>query len=120
ESKDRKEVWFDTSVRAGITLSESAIEVPYTARGELQGYLKMAYILAKNELEPAYVEFKKTIDFRTSLLFVATIIVSIAFSYFMARGLSKQLTHVYRLASEVGRGKRDTTFPLKGPEEVRQ
>jgi signal transduction histidine kinase len=120
ESKDRKEVWFDTSAKAGFPLTDEAIEVPYTANGELQGFLKIAYILTNNDLEPAYADFRKTMEFRNRLLLIVMFVASIGFSFFMARNLSVHLNNVYRLASEIGRGKRDITIPVKGPEEVRQ
>jgi signal transduction histidine kinase len=120
ESKDRKEVWFDTFSRAKHEVSKNMMEVPYTAAGETQGYLRLTYILDNNELDPAYMEFQKTSEFRSKLLFSVVVFVSVLFSYAIARGLSKHLKNVYDLANQISLGKRDITIPVKGPEEVRR
>lgn len=120
ESKDRKEVWFDTFSKAKGASSQDSAEVPYTTNGQMQGYLKMEYILSNSELEPAYAEFMKSIDFRSKLLLIGVVIASILFSVFIARVLTKRLKEVYRMATEIGKGKRDVAVPLKGPEEVRR
>ncbi|MEF3302739.1 sensor histidine kinase [Paenibacillus sp. GYB003] len=119
ESKDRKEVWFDTFSKSGAE-SKNAVEVAYAAGGEVQGYLKMEYILSNNELEPAYAEFMKTIQFRSKLILIGVVTASVLFSLAIARGLSKHLNNVYRIASQIGKGKRDVELPIKGPEEVRR
>lgn len=120
ESKDRKEVWFDTFIKSGLPTSQKAVEVPYTAGGETLGYLKMEYILSNSELEPAYADFIKTIQFRSKLILIIVVTASVCFSLFIARGLSKRLNEVYRMATQIGTGKRDVKLPLKGPEEVRR
>ncbi|MEF3307414.1 HAMP domain-containing sensor histidine kinase [Paenibacillus sp. GYB004] len=120
ESADRKEVWFDTYVKANIPVSSKSIESPYTANGKVQGYLRMEYILSSSELEPAYAEFMKSISFRSKLLLIGVVAASVLLSFFIARGLTKRLNDVYRMANEIGKGKRDVSLPLKGPEEVRR
>lgn len=120
ESKDRKEVWFDTFSRANVRLSPSSTEVAYTIGGDTVGYLQMEYILSNSELEPAYAEFMKSIEFRSKLLLIGAVLISIWFSFFISRGLTKRLKEVYRMATEIGKGKRDVAVPLKGPEEVRR
>lgn len=120
ESKDRKEIWFDTFSKANVRVSAATVEVPYSAEGELQGYLRMEYILSASELEPAYAEFMKSIQLRSRLLLIGVVAVSVLFSFLIARVLSRRLNDVYRAASEIGTGKRDVRIPLKGPEEVRR
>lgn len=120
ESKDRKEVWFDTFSKAKVPTADNSTEVPYTTEGQMQGYLKMEYILSNSELEPAYAEFVKTIEFRSKLLLIGVVIASVLFSVFISRVLTKRLKEVYRMATEIGKGKRDVAGPLKGPEEVRR
>ncbi|MDF2717948.1 MAG: two-component system sensor histidine kinase, partial [Paenibacillus sp.] len=120
ESKDRKEIWFDTFSKAQVSSSQDTAEVPYTTNGKMQGYIKMQYILSNSELEPAYAEFMKSIQFRSKLLLIGVVAASILFSFFIARGLSKPLKEVFRMATEIGKGKRDVAVPLKGPEEVRR
>ncbi|MDF2724434.1 MAG: two-component system sensor histidine kinase [Paenibacillus sp.] len=120
ESKDRKEVWFDSFSKAKVNLTESSQEVAYSVDGETFGYLRMEYILSKSELEPAYAEFMKSLEFRSKLLLVGAVIVSILFSILISRGLTKRLKEVYRVATEIGKGQRDVVVPLKGPEEVRR
>ncbi|TMV48488.1 HAMP domain-containing histidine kinase [Paenibacillus mesophilus] len=120
ESKDRKEIWFDTFSKAQVSSSQDSAEVPYTTNGQMQGYIKMQYILSNSELEPAYAEFMKSIQFRSKLLLIGVVAASILFSFFIARSLSKPLKEVYRMATEIGKGKRDVAVPLKGPEEVRR
>lgn len=120
ESKDRKEIWFDTFSKAQVSSSQDTAEVPYTTNGQMQGYIKMQYILSNSELEPAYAEFMKSIQFRSKLLLIGVVAASILFSFIIARGLSKPLKEVYRMATEIGKGKRDVAVPLKGPEEVRR
>lgn len=120
ESKDRKEVWFDTFTKAKVPLSTEVTEVPYSTEGQMLGYLKMQYILSNSELEPAYAEFMKQINFRSKLLLFGVVAASVLFSLFIARVLTKRLKEVYRMATEIGNGKRDVAVPLKGPEEVRR
>jgi len=66
------------------------------------------------------MEFQKTSEFRSKLLFSVVVFVSVLFSYAIARGLSKHLKNVYDLANQISLGKRDITIPVKGPEEVRR
>lgn len=120
ESADRKEVWFDTYIKANIPVSSKSIESPFTANGKVQGYLRMEYILSSSELEPAYAEFMKSISFRSKLLLIGVVAASVLLSFLIARGLTKRLNDVYRMANEIGKGKRDVSLPLKGPEEVRR
>jgi signal transduction histidine kinase len=120
ESKDRKEIWFDTFSKANVRVSDSTVEIPYNAEGELQGYLRMEYILSASELEPAYADFMKSIQLRSRLLLIGVVAVSVLFSFMIARVLSRRLNDVYRAANEIGTGKRDVRIPLKGPEEVRR
>lgn len=120
ESKDRKEVWFDTFSKAKVPLSAEVTEVPYSTEGQMLGYLKMQYILSNSELEPAYAEFMKQINFRSKLLLIGVVAASVLFSLFIARVLTKRLKEVYKMATDIGKGKRDVAVPLKGPEEVRR
>lgn len=120
ESKDRKEVWFDTFTRANVRVPDSSNAILYTANGESEGYLTMEYILSNSELEPAYAEFMKSIQFRSKLLLICVGAASILFSLYIARGLSRHLYEVYVVANKISTGKRDVTLPLKGPEEVRR
>ncbi|RKN84934.1 sensor histidine kinase [Paenibacillus ginsengarvi] len=120
ESRDRKEIWFDTFSRSGVQASSKAVEIAYSAGGETYGYLKMEYILSNTELEPAYAEFMKSIQFRSKIILIGVVAASVLFSFVIARGLSKHLNEVYRIATQIGKGKRDVMLPLKGPEEVRR
>lgn len=119
ENSGRQEVWFDSFAKANHPLS-GAIEVPFMTAGKLQGYLRMDSILDKTELEPAYVEFKKSIDFRSRLLFIAILCASTVFSFFIAKKLTKRLNNVYALASEIRSGNRNIEIPVKGPAEIRR
>ncbi|GAA3401051.1 sensor histidine kinase [Paenibacillus hodogayensis] len=119
ESKDRKEVWFDMFTRANVS-SENSLSMLYTSGGETLGTLKMEYILSNTELEPAYAEFMKSLQFRSKLLLIGVVAASILFSLFIARMLSRRLNEVYLIANEISKGKRDVTLPIKGPEEVRR
>ncbi|PYI56339.1 sensor histidine kinase [Paenibacillus flagellatus] len=119
ESEDRRELWFDTFAKANVPVTD-AVEVPYTAKGELQGYIRMDYILSSSELEPAYSEFKQSVELRSRLLLIGVVAASVLFSLFIARLLSRRLNEVYRMAGEIGNGKRDFEVPRKGPEEVRR
>jgi signal transduction histidine kinase len=120
ESADRKEVWFDTYIKVDLPVSGKSIESPYTAHGDVQGYLRMEYIESSKELEPAYKEFMESISFRSKLLLSGVVALSILLSYFIAGGLTRGLSDVFRMADEIGKGNRDVSPPLKGLEEVRR
>jgi signal transduction histidine kinase len=120
ESKDRKTVWFNSFTRATPVPESSIRELPYTAGGATRGYLRMAYILENNELDPTFVEFQEALSLRSKLLFSLIIVVSIAFSFLIARMLSRHLKNVDVLAKQISTGQRDITIPIKGPDEVRR
>jgi signal transduction histidine kinase len=80
----------------------------------------MAYILENNELDPTFVEFQEALNLRSKLLFSLIVVVSIAFSFLIARMLSRHLKNVDELAKQISTGQRDITIPVKGPDEVRR
>ncbi|MNI28363.1 Alkaline phosphatase synthesis sensor protein PhoR [compost metagenome] len=121
ESKDRKEVSLETFTNSGRRIEDGlSVEAVYVKDGLTAGYLKLSYMVQRNELDPSFQEFQHTIRLRTRILISIIMIVAIIFSLWVARWLSRHLNHVYLAAEEISAGKRNIRIPTKGPEEVRR
>lgn len=112
-------VWFDTISEYDGKLTVQT-QVPYVVQGALHGEIKLALFEASSELNPAMVNFRETLKVRSKLIFVTIMLLSIIISFFLANVLTKYLRKLDQYAQLIRQGKWHTTFPIKGPEEIRR
>lgn len=111
-------VWYNSIDRTG---SESTMieEVPYIVGGEPAGRLRVAFLEASKELNPAMVNFRETLETRSKYLFGIILILSVAISFCLAFMLTKQLKRLDQYAQSIRQGKWVKHIPKKGTEEIR-
>ncbi|MEK4251242.1 sensor histidine kinase [Paenibacillus sp. FSL W7-1287] len=116
---NENKVWFDTiSEYAGKLTVQT--QVPYVVQGSLQGQIKLAQFEASSELNPAMVNFRETLKVRSKMIFVTIMLLSTIISFLLATVLTKYLIKLDQYAQLIRQGKWHTTFPIKGPEEIRR
>lgn len=113
------EVWFDTISEHAGNLSVKG-EVPYIIEGEQKGTLKLALLEASNELNPAMVNFRKILEFRSKIMFMSIIMLSLIVSYLLATVLTKYLRKLDQYAQQIRQGQWQSEYEVRGPEEIRR
>ncbi|WP_248926829.1 sensor histidine kinase [Paenibacillus hamazuiensis] len=112
--------WFDMFVRVPDQKQMVVQEFAVVAKGETAGLLEAGYLRSLSELDPNVVAYRRTMRSRSEWLFGIVAAVSVFFSYFAAKLLSRHLLKLQETAVKIRFGNRSVFAPVKGPEEVRQ
>lgn len=112
-------VWYDTITTSGSSLAVVE-EVPYIVEGSKIGQLRVAYLEASTELNPAMVSFRESLKVRSRYLFGIIIVLSVLISFWLSYILTKRLKWLDQYAQDIRQGKWVSDIPLKGPDEIRR
>lgn len=118
-AKDSGEVLYDSlaDIQGGMTIVQ---EFPYIVNGQETAHLKVAFMNAAKELNPAMVNFRETLEERSKFLFGMIIAISIAISFWLAYILTKHLKRLDQYAKSIRSGKWVGRCPENGPVEIRR
>ncbi|WP_235782016.1 sensor histidine kinase [Paenibacillus senegalensis] len=117
---EQQRIFFDTISEAeGVDL-ERLEPIPYVIGGKVSGQVTSAHLVARKNLSPAMIEYQETMKARSKLIYTAVLVVSLLFSLWIARMLSRHLTELEEQTNLIRMGKRELNFAVKGPEEVRK
>lgn len=115
-----QQVWFDTIAESEGVELEKLEPIPYVLRGEISGEVAAAHLVARKNLSPAMIEYQETMKARSKLIYTSVLVVSLLFSLWIARMLSRHLTSLKEQTNLIRMGKRELNIPIRGPEEVRK
>lgn len=113
------QVWFDTMSEYEGHFSVKG-EVPFIIEGEQHGVLKLGILEAANELNPAMVKFRATLESRSKLMFITIIMLSLVVSFLLSSALTKYLRKLDQYAQLIRQGNWEAEYEIKGPEEIRR
>ncbi|MFD0958374.1 sensor histidine kinase [Paenibacillus chungangensis] len=113
-------LWLDTIGNFDSGYLEEVREYAYVISGETVGVLRTANLVSRNKLNPATIEYQEQLAFRSRIMYASIIIVSLLFSLWIAKALSKHLVQLTDQTNLIRMGRRDLVIPVRGPEEVRR
>ncbi|GIP31052.1 cell wall metabolism sensor histidine kinase WalK [Paenibacillus sp. J2TS4] len=115
-----QQVWFDMIAESEGVELEKLEPVSYVLRGEITGKVTAAHLVARKNLSPAMIQYQETMRTRLKLIYTSVLVVSLMFSLWIARMLSRHLTLLEEQTNLIRMGKRELNIPIRGPEEVRK
>lgn len=104
-------------VETGMTIVQ---EFPYIVSGREVALLKVGFMDAAKELNPAMVNFRETLEERSKYLMALIICFSIVISLGLASMLTKHLKRLDQYAKNIRKGRWVDSIPAKGPDEIRR
>lgn len=116
----QESIYFDSITDSEDVDLDRLEPIPYVIAGEVSGQVASALLVARKNLSPAMIEYQETMQARSKLIYTAVLVVSLLFSLWIARMLSRHLTGLEEQTNLIRIGKRELKFPVKGPEEVRK
>lgn len=122
-SEDGRDVWLDTIRDFDMAASKEAVDAnvyPYILGGKTVGKLHVANLAARNRLNPTLIEYQEQLKVRSYTMYVSIVIISLLFSLWISRVLSRHLERLGRRTKEIRLGNLDVNIPIEGPEEIRQ
>jgi len=113
-------IWVDTIARNKQDSLSHVETSPYVRDGKTVGYLTVAYSEYRDALNPIYVQYEALMEGRSRLLLAVIIVVSLIFSFVVARFMSGYMSRLSAMAHQIRLGERNASAPVRGPEEARR
>jgi len=117
--KHNGELMYDSfaNVESGMTIVQ---EFPYIVNGQEVAHLKVGFMDATKELNPAMVQFRETLETQSKYLMGIIICLSVLISFWLASILTKNFKRLDQYAKNIRQGRWSGTCPEKGPVEIRR
>lgn len=119
-SENGEDVWLDTIRDFDTAYLDEASKYSYIIGGETVGRLHVANLAARNRLNPTLIEYEEQLRIRSYIMYASVIVISVVFSLWIARVLSRHLRKLGERTKEIRLGNLDIHIPVEGPEEIRQ